>query len=51
MDRPIPEGTQIEILIGDEHVFGVVRYCVSAHEKFNVGVLIRYAIRSQSASA
>ena len=51
IDRPIPEGTPIEVLIGDEHVFGVVRNCVPANEQFNVGVLIRYTIRPHSVSA
>ena len=51
IDRSVPEGTQVEVLIGDEHVFGVVRYCVPVKEKFDVGVLIRYAIRPQSVSA
>ncbi len=51
LDRWLADGTQLEVLIGDEHVFGVVRHCVPAHDKFDAGVLIRYAIRPQSVSA
>lgn len=51
LDRSLPEGTQVEVLTGDEHVFGVVRYCVPVQDKFYAGVLIRYAIRPQSVSA
>ena len=51
LDHRVPEGTQLEVLIDDEHVFGVVRYCVPAKDKFDAGVLIRYSIRRQSVSA
>lgn len=51
LDHRLSEGTQLEVLIGDEYVFGVVRYCVPTKDKFDAGVLIRYAIRPQSVSA
>jgi hypothetical protein len=51
LDHRVAEGTQVEVLVDEEHVFGVVRYCVPAKDKFDAGVLIRYAIRLQNMSA
>jgi hypothetical protein len=44
-DRPLPEGTRLNLSMGDELVFGQVRHCAPVDGKFDVGVLIEYAIR------
>jgi hypothetical protein len=49
--RPLHQGTRVSLVLGDEWISAIVRYCVSVENKFDVGVLIEYAIRPERVSA
>jgi PilZ domain len=49
--RPLPEGTRLSLVLGDEWISAIVRYCASVENQFDVGVLIEYAVRPERVSA
>jgi hypothetical protein len=46
-DRPISEGTRLNLDVGDESVYGLVRYCIPVGGEFDAGVLIEYVVRPE----
>jgi hypothetical protein len=49
--RPLREGTRISLVLGEEWICAIVRYCVAVENQFDVGVLIEYAVRPERVSA
>jgi PilZ domain len=49
--RPLHEGTRISLVLGEEWICAIVRYCIAVEKKFDVGVLIEYAVRPERVSA
>jgi len=51
LHRALREGTRLSLVLGDERIFAVVRYCAAVENKFDVGVRIQYAVRPERVSA